>query len=113
MDVLSEQAKKIHGLPRYPLMPLVTKLFEWRGDLDTDETNAERYISQISPRPIYIMHGTADQTVNFSHGQRLYAAAKEPKLFWQAQGGGHTRLWQHDKEKAETSVVAFFERYLH
>jgi len=112
MDVLSEQAQQIHGLPRYPLMPIVTKLFEWRGDLDTDETNPEQYISQISPRPVYIMHGTADETVDFSHGQRLYAAAKEPKLFWQAQGGRHTRLWQHDKEKAETSVVDFFERYL-
>ena len=112
MDVLTEQAKRLHGLPRYPLMPIVEKLFEWRGDLDSDEINPEKYIGQISPRPVYIMHGTADQTVDFSHGQRLFAAAKEPKLFWQAQGGRHTRLWQHDKEKAESSVVEFFNRYL-
>jgi len=112
MDVLTEQAKKLHGLPRYPLMPIVEKLFEWRGDLDSDEINPEKYIGQISPRPVYIMHGTADQTVDFSHGQRLFAAAKEPKLFWQAQGGRHTRLWQHNKEKAENSVVDFFNRYL-
>ena len=112
MDVLSEQAKRIHGLPRYPLMPIVEKLFEWRGDLDSDEINPEKYIGQISPRPVYIMHGTADQTVDFSHGQRLFSAANEPKLFWQAQGGRHTRLWQHDKEKAESSVVEFFNRYL-
>jgi fermentation-respiration switch protein FrsA (DUF1100 family) len=57
------------------------------------------------------MHGTADKTVGFHHGQRLFAAAKEPKQFWQAQGGRHTRLWQLDKEKAETSVVAFFNHY--
>ncbi len=112
MDVLTEQAKKLHGLPRYPLMPIVEKLFEWRGDLDSDEINPEKYIGQISPRPVYIMHGTADQTVDFSHGQRLFAAAKEPKLFWQAEGGRHTRLWQHNKEKAENSVVDFFNRYL-
>ena len=112
MDVLTEQAKRQHGLPRYPLMPIVEKLFEWRGDLDSDEINPEKYISQISPRPVYIMHGTADKTVDFSHGQRLFKAAKEPKLFWQAQGGRHTRLWQHDKEKAESSGVEFFNRYL-
>jgi dipeptidyl aminopeptidase/acylaminoacyl peptidase len=112
MDVLAEQGKKNHGLPRYPLMPVVEKLFEWRGELDADEINPESYISQISPRPVYIMHGTADQTVDFSHGQRLFKAAKEPKLFWQAQGGRHTRLWQHDKDKAESSVVAFFNQYL-
>lgn len=112
MDVLAEQGKKLHGLPRYPLMPIVEKLFEWRGNVNADETNPESYISQISPRPVYIMHGTADQTVDFSHGQRLFAAAKEPKAFWQAQGGEHTRLWQHNTEKAESSVVDFFNRYL-
>jgi len=112
MDVLAEQAKKLYGLPRYPLMPIVEKFFEWRGNLDADEINPESYIGQISPRPVYIMHGTADNTVDFSHGQRLYKAAKEPKQFWQVQGGGHTRLWQADKEKAETSVVEFFNRYL-
>lgn len=112
MDVLAEQAKVIYGLPRYPLTPIVEKLFEWRGNLDANEINPESYISQISPRPVYIMHGTADRTVDFSHGQRLFEAAREPKLFWQAQGGRHTRLWQHNKEKAESSVVAFFNRYL-
>lgn len=112
MDVLAEQAAIIYGLPRYPLMPLVELLFQWRGDLNTDETHPENYIADISPRPIYIMHGTADTTVGFHHGERLFAAAKQPKQFWQAQGGAHTRLWQLDKTKAETSVVAFFVQYL-
>ena len=112
MDVLAEQVKKKFGLPRYPLMPIAEKIFEWRGDLDTNQINPESYISQISPRPVYIMHGTADKTVDFSHGERLFDAAQQPKKFWQAEGGGHTRLWQHDKVKAESSVVAFFDRYL-
>jgi hypothetical protein len=42
----------------------------------------------------------------------LFDAARQPKKFWQAEGGGHTRLWQHDQEKAESSVVEFFDRYL-
>jgi dipeptidyl aminopeptidase/acylaminoacyl peptidase len=112
MDALSEQAAIIYGLPRYPLMPLVELFFEWRGELDSDEINPEKYIGQISPRPIYIMHGTADTTVGFHHGERLFAAAKQPKQFWQAEGGHHTRLWQLDQEKAESSVVAFFKQYL-
>lgn len=112
MDVLAEQAAIIYGLPRYPLMPLVELFYEWRGDVDTSETDPENYIAQISPRPIYIMHGTADTTVGFHHGERLFAAAKQPKKFWRAQGGAHTRLWQFDKKKAETSVVTFFKQYL-
>jgi len=112
MDVLAEQVKNMYDIPRYPLMPIVEKIFEWRGNLDTNQINPESYISQISPRPVYIMHGSSDQMVDISHGQRLFEAAKEPKQFWRAQGGGHTRLWQHNKEKAESSVVGFFDRYL-
>lgn len=112
MDVLSEQALLIYGLPRYPLMPMVAKFFSWRGDLDINEINPEKYIGKISPRPVYIMHGTADKTVGFEHGQRLFNAAKEPKQFWRAQNGEHTKLWQLNNEKAETSVVTFFDRYM-
>lgn len=36
-----------------------------------------------------IQHGTADRTVPFSHGERLFAAAREPKLFVVDQNGGH------------------------
>jgi len=112
MDALSEQAKIMYGLPRYPLIPMVEKFFEWRGDLDIDEINPEKYISQISPRPVYIMHGTADQTVDFYHGEKLFKLAKEPKQFWRAENGKHTQLWQLDEKKAETSVVEFFNGYL-
>ncbi|WOT06908.1 alpha/beta hydrolase [Shewanella youngdeokensis] len=108
MDVLADQARNSYGLPRYPLLPIVEQLFAWRGNVNVAQTHAENYIGQISPRPVYIMHGTADETVDFSHGQRLYSAAQQPKQFWQAQGGRHTRLWQHDTIKAETSVVKFF-----
>jgi fermentation-respiration switch protein FrsA (DUF1100 family) len=93
-------------------MPLVEFFFTLRGNVDGDEINPEKYIGEISPRPIYIMHGTADATVDFSHGERLFKAAKAPKKFWKAEGGAHTRLWQLDKDKAETSVVEFFNRQL-
>jgi dipeptidyl aminopeptidase/acylaminoacyl peptidase len=112
MDVLAEQAQVLYGLPRYPLMPMVAKFFAWRGDLDIDEINPIKYIAQISPRPVYIMHGTADKTVDFQHGQLLFDAAKAPKKFWKAENGEHTRLWQLDNEKADTSVVNFLDRYL-
>ena len=112
MDVLAEQAQVLYGLPRYPLMPMVAKFFAWRGDLDIDEINPIKYIAQISPRPVYIMHGTADKTVDFQHGQLLFDAAKKPKTFWKAENGEHTRLWQLDNEKADSSVVNFLDRYL-
>lgn len=112
MDALAEQAKIIYGLPRYPLVPMVEKFFAWRGNVDLNDINPEDFIGQISPRPVYIIHGTADKTVGYHHAERLFNAAKQPKQIWKAENGQHTQLWQLDKEKAETSIVSFFNRYL-
>jgi len=58
------------------------------------------------------MHGNADKTVGFHHGQRLFAAANQPKQFWTVEGGEHTRLWQADRVQAENLVVSFFKKEL-
>jgi fermentation-respiration switch protein FrsA (DUF1100 family) len=39
--------------------------------------------------PVLISHGTADGVVPFAQGERLYAAAREPKRFVPIEGGGH------------------------
>jgi uncharacterized protein len=41
-------------------------------------------------RPVFVAHGTADQVIPFAHGERLYAAANEPKRFFAMTGVGHT-----------------------
>jgi fermentation-respiration switch protein FrsA (DUF1100 family) len=42
--------------------------------------------------PIFIAHGTADRVVGFHLGERLYAAAPEPKRFMSIPGGGHDEM---------------------
>jgi hypothetical protein len=42
--------------------------------------------------PILIVHGTRDETVPFSLGQRLFAAAPEPKFFFPVQDAGHNNV---------------------
>jgi fermentation-respiration switch protein FrsA (DUF1100 family) len=39
--------------------------------------------------PVFIAHGTADELVPFSQGERLFAAAPEPKRFFPMPGQGH------------------------
>jgi fermentation-respiration switch protein FrsA (DUF1100 family) len=39
--------------------------------------------------PVIITHGTADRVVPFSQGERLFAAANEPKQFVRLEGHGH------------------------
>jgi fermentation-respiration switch protein FrsA (DUF1100 family) len=39
--------------------------------------------------PVVIANGTADTLVPFSHGEGLFAAANEPKLFYPLEGANH------------------------
>ncbi|EFA84653.1 hypothetical protein PPL_01643 [Heterostelium album PN500] len=39
-------------------------------------------IEKISPKPLLIIHSTADPVVPYSHAVQLYKAAKEPKELW-------------------------------
>jgi fermentation-respiration switch protein FrsA (DUF1100 family) len=39
--------------------------------------------------PVFIAHGTADTHIPFAHGQRLFAAAQEPKCFLAMAGLDH------------------------
>jgi fermentation-respiration switch protein FrsA (DUF1100 family) len=48
-------------------------------------------IIQKVKAPILILHGTDDRTIPFAFGERLYAAAPEPKRFVRIEGGSHTR----------------------
>ncbi len=40
-------------------------------------------------RPLFIAHGMADNLIPFSQGERLFAAAAEPKCFLPLRGQGH------------------------
>jgi len=47
------------------------------------------YIARISPRPLLLVHGSQDETVEVSHAHRLYARAGEPKQLAIVEGAGH------------------------
>ena len=44
--------------------------------------------------PVLVMHGKADEVIPFSHGQKLFAAAPEPKLsLWIDEAGHNDFMW--------------------
>ena len=43
--------------------------------------------------PILFIHGTDDHLVSISYGRKLFAAANEPKWFYEVQGAGHNDLY--------------------
>ncbi|HEU5178455.1 MAG TPA: alpha/beta hydrolase, partial [Burkholderiales bacterium] len=58
--------------------------------LADDSYSAERFIAALSPAPLLLMHGSADAVVPYSHSERLFAKAAEPKRLVRIEGGAHT-----------------------
>jgi uncharacterized protein len=53
------------------------------------EVSAENSVAAIAPRPLLLVHGTADNVVPRDNVARLFAAAGEPKELVLVEGAGH------------------------
>jgi pimeloyl-ACP methyl ester carboxylesterase len=80
-DLYGEIIEQHLGLPSFPLAPLITWMLEQRTGMDMAVVNPENLLGGISPRPVFIIHCSGDNLIRFSHGERNYAAANEPKNF--------------------------------
>ncbi len=71
-----------------------------------------RVIGSISPRPVFLAHGGADELCTPDNTERLYAAAREPKELWIAPGVAHAMLYQDRPDEYRARMAAFFSRWL-
>lgn len=62
---------------------------------------------KLWPRPLLVIHGTADEIIRFEHGQRLYLRALQPKQHIWIGDGTHSGIV--DDEPAAHEVVRFLD----
>lgn len=60
--------------------------------------------------PVLFIHGTLDEVVPFSHGERLFQEAREPKGRLWVEGAGHNDLWSRAEERIIEALKAFRRR---
>jgi len=90
-------AGSIIGWPfQYPLSFLVS-----------DDYSPVKFIKNVSPVLVVIIHGTNDKSAAIHHGRALYEAALPPKAFWVSRTSGH--VVAHVDEKIKEKLLAFFE----
>lgn len=68
-------------------------------------------VDRIAPRPLLLMHGSADVVVPVEHSKRLAAAAGDSAELWILEGAGHAALFNRDPDAYETHVIGFLEHY--
>jgi fermentation-respiration switch protein FrsA (DUF1100 family) len=96
----------------WPLRSLAVFLGVKTIGIDPDLIRPIDDIDEISPRPVLIMHGGRDELVPIDTGERLYAAASEPKFLWYAPEAAHVKLSADYPAEYEARVVAFFDAAL-
>ena len=66
-------------------------------------------------RPLYLVHGTADQKVDYHHNRELAALAQQTganATFWVVDGAGHVESVFHSPAEYEQRMSAFFRAAL-
>lgn len=69
---------------RYPFLPVTWVML--------DQFRSNEWIADVD-EPVYVVHGTADRTIDVSNGERLYALAPNPAELWLVEEGTHGDLW--------------------
>ncbi len=57
-----------------------------------DQYRVDQWIADVE-EPVFVGHGTADRTIGYSHGARIYELAPNKDEFWTVEGAGHSDLW--------------------
>jgi uncharacterized protein len=68
-------------------------------------------IGRVAPRPILIIHGTADQLVPFDNAMQLKAKASSAQL-WEVAGVDHAGAYTQDPQTYREKVADFFAQQL-
>ena len=68
--------------------------FQWPISLAIDNSYSPlKAAAALTPLPLLVIHGEADEVIPFHHGQRLFEAASAPKTFWPLPNVGHIQAF--------------------
>ncbi len=107
-DVVVANLRRVTRLPEQPVVMLVDQLLGWRAGYHFSEVEPLREVAAIAPRPLLLIHGTADATIPSRDSEQLYAAAGAPRELWLIDGAAHCGGYFVDRVAYCRRVAAFF-----
>ncbi len=100
-------------LPAFPMANLVVWWGQRLADVRLSDIRPAQVIGQVSPRATLIISDLQDELADEPYdGERLYAAAGEPKELWQIADTRHVQAYWRYPEEWIARVGDFLDRYL-
>lgn len=103
--------RRLH-VPSAPFVWLADHLLRWRAGYRFRQVEPLRDVPLLASRPLLIIHGGADTTVDPQDALLLYSAAQEPKELWIVPEADHCGAYFVDRPRYVQRVTSFFEKHL-
>jgi fermentation-respiration switch protein FrsA (DUF1100 family) len=103
---------RYYGLPPLLVVPLTDALSSLRHGYRFADVRPIDAAPAIAPRPLLLIHGSADTIIPIEHARRIYAAAGQPKQLWIVEGAAHCGAYFADRPTYIERVAAFFAHAL-
>ncbi len=111
-DVVAHNISRILRVDGRPIAWLADLFIHRIAGYRSRDVEPERDVAGLAPRPLLIIHGTADETIPVGQAERVYAAAGKPKELWLGAGAPHCGTYFLDRPAYCARVIAFFDHHL-
>lgn len=108
--VVARFGRLFYGLPPFPFARLTLWAVRRRLGFNPEDFAPERIIGRIAPRPVFLIQGSQDRRMPPTEGERLYAAAGEPKELWTVPGADHGEISDVAGRDYAARITDFFRR---
>jgi fermentation-respiration switch protein FrsA (DUF1100 family) len=110
--LLAENIRREARLPGRPFVWLAGLMLRLRSGSRLSDCSPRAVLSSLEPRPLFFIHGGADDITSVNHSRRLYDAYRGPREIWIVQGAPHTGAYFADRPLYVERVAGFFARHL-
>lgn len=107
-DVVNHKIEQAIHLPARPVATVADLLLPLVAGYHASDVAPVLEVAAIAPRPLLLIHGTADREIPVSHAYQMYEAAGEPKQLWLGEGADHCGAYFLDRPTYCQRVAQFF-----
>ena len=111
-DVVSYRVRQRVHLPGQPFTRISDYFLYRMAGYHGSDIEPIRWAPLLAPRPLLIIHGSADTAIPVEQGIQVYEAAGDPKELWIGEGAEHCGAYFLDRAVYCARVSSFFDRAL-